>query len=122
MARLVEAALESVPATHSAGNETLEIVEVALPEQLRATMPNGRGFARGELQIIFEPSQGPPYGYMSVSHPRRYPTYEELCRAARASGGPAPNLWIWLPKPEEEKDRQPNTVQLYVVPPEELVG
>jgi hypothetical protein len=120
---LVEAALEPAPATHQAGNETAEIVEAALPEQLREVLPNGRGFVMGELQMIFEPTPGnPPYAHMSVSHPRRYPTYEELRRAARAPGGPAPNLWMWLPKPEEEKSRQPNTVHLYVVPPEGLVG
>lgn len=118
---LVEAALEPSPATHAAGNETSEIVEVALPEQLRETTPNGRGFVMGELQMIFEPSQGPPYGHMSVSHPRRYPTYEELRWAVRVPGGPAPNLWIWLPNSEEEKGRQPNAVHLYVVLPEELV-
>lgn len=119
---LVEAALEGVPSTHSEGGETSEIVEVALPEQMRQGMPNGRGFVMGELQILFEPSQGPPYGHMSVSHPNRYPTYEELSRATRAPGGPAPNLWLWFPKPEEARGLQPNTVHLYVMPPEELLG
>lgn len=58
---LVEAALEPIPSTHGAGNETSEIVEVALPDQLRESMPNGRCFVMGELRIIFEPTQGPPY-------------------------------------------------------------
>lgn len=105
--------------------ETAEILEVSLPEQLREAMPNGRGFRMGDLQIIFEPTQGPPYGHMSVSHPSRYPTYEELTRAAEAPGGEQgkqPNLWMWLPKPEEAEGRQPNTVHLYVMPPEELLG
>ena len=118
----VEAALEAVPSTHSADNESAEIVEAALPEQVRESMPGGRAFVMGELQILFEPSQGPPYGHMSVSHPNRYPTYEELSHAARAPGGPEPNLWAWLPKPEEGRGLQPNTVHLYVMPPEELLG
>lgn len=119
---LIEAALEFAPSTHSAGNENAEIVEVALPEQLRDSIPGGRAFVMGELQILFEPTQGPPYGHMSVSHPNRYPTYEELSHAARAPGGPEPNLWAWLPNPEEARGLQPNTVHLYVMPPEELLG
>lgn len=123
---LVQAAVEPPPqpppSAHAAGNEASEAVEVALLKRLREAMPNGRGFVMGELQVIFEPTQGPPYGHMSVSQPSRYPTYEELSRAARAPGGTAPNLWMRLPKPEEEKGRQPNTVHLYVMPPEELHG
>lgn len=119
----VEAALEGSPSTRSsADGESSEIVEVALPEQVREAMPNGRGFVMGELQILFEPSQSRPYGHMSVSHPNRYPTYEEMSKAARAPSGLAPNLWAWLPKPEEARGLQPNTVHLYVMPPEELLG
>lgn len=124
----VEGMLEGSPATRtresgfSSTNEAAKIVEVALPEQLRDAMPNGRGFRMGELQIIFEPTQGPPHGHMSVSHPRRYPTYEELYRAARAPGGKQPNLWMWIPKPEEAQKLHSNTVHLYVMPPEELLG
>jgi hypothetical protein len=133
----IETVLESAPPTESqepgfsrfsganGGNEASEVVEVALPEQLREAMPNSRGFTMGEIQIIFEPTQGPPSAHMSVSHPSRYPTYEELSRAARAPGGELgkqPNLWMWLPKPDEAQERQPNIVHLYVVPPEELLG
>lgn len=46
-----------------------ELREVPLPEQLRQAMPEGRGFRMGELQIVFEPSEGPPYGHLSVSYP-----------------------------------------------------
>ena len=116
---LIESVLEPAP---SKGEEAPGITEVALPEQLRETMPNGRGFRMGELQIIFEPTEGPPHGHLSVSHPTRYPTYEELSHAALAPGGPPPNLWMWLPKPEKAKRMHPNTVHLYVLPPEELLG
>lgn len=85
-------------------------------------MPRGRGFRMGELQIIFEPTEGPPHGHLSVSHPRRYPTFEELSRAARAPDGPPPNLWAWVPGPEQARGMQPNMVHLYVLPPEELLG
>lgn len=98
-----------------------ELREVPLPEQLRQAVPQGRGFRMGELQIIFEPSAGPPYGHLSVSYPARYPTFEELLGAARAPGGPPPNLWALVPKPEELERMHPYTVHLYVLPPEELL-
>lgn len=100
---------------------TSELREVPLPEQLRQAVPQGRGFRMGELQIIFEPSAGPPYGHLSVSYPARYPTFEELLGAARAPGGPPPNLWALVPKPEELERMHPYTVHLYVLPPEELL-
>ena len=103
-------------------NEQAEIVEVALPEDLWTTMQNGRGFRIGELQVIFEPSEGPPHGHLSVSHPYRYPTFDELLRAAQAPGGPPPNLWAWVPKPAQHENMQPNIVHLYVLPPEGLLG
>lgn len=64
----IESILESAPLT---GNEAPQIVEAALPEQLRNARPKARGFRMGELQIIFEPgeAQGPPHGHLSVSHP-----------------------------------------------------
>lgn len=117
----IESVLKPTPLT---GDETAQIVEVALPEQLRNARPKARGFRMSELQIIFEPgeAQGPPHGHLSVSHPSRYPTYEELSWAARAHGGPPPNLWMWLPKPEKAQRMHRYTVHLYVLPPEELLG
>ena len=102
-----------------------DIVEVALPEKLRQRMPNGRGFTMGEFQIIFEPFDGPPHAHLSISHPGRYPTFEEMLRAARAPGGPSeatPNLWALVPKPEQEHSINARNVHLYVMPPEELLG
>jgi hypothetical protein len=97
-------------------------VEVALPEELRRRMPNARGFRMGELQILFEPVQGPPHAHLSVSHPSRHPTWEEILRARTAPGGPSPNLWAWVPKPEQEGKMNPRTIHLYVLPPEDLLG
>lgn len=98
------------------------LVEVALPEELRRKMPNGRGFRMGELQILFEPVQGPPHAHLSVAHPSRYPTWEEILRARTAPGGPSPNLWAWVPKPEAEDKMNSRTIHLYALPPEELLG
>ncbi len=105
------------------GKET-EITEVALPEQLREKMPRGRGFRMGDFQIIFEPgeAEGPPHGHLSVAHPSRYPTFEELMAAARAPGGPPPNLWALVPKSQQQHSISAKTVHLYVLPPEELLG
>ena len=63
---LIESVLEPAP---SRGEEALGVTEVALPEQLRETIPNGRGFRMGELQIIFEPMEGPPHSWSSVGLP-----------------------------------------------------
>lgn len=100
-----------------------EISRVNLPEALRRSVPNARGYRMGRFQILFEPSDGPPRGHLSVSHPSRYPTWEELLRAREAPGGPPPNLWAWLPKPGEgATGANPYTVHLYVLPPREFLG
>lgn len=100
-----------------------EIVEVALPEQLKRNAPGARGFRMGELQIIFEPT-GDRLGavHFSVSHPTRYPTWDELLRARAAPGGSPPHLWAWLPKPGTEQGLNPYTLHLYLFPPEGFVG
>lgn len=114
----VRAAFES-----PGGQPTQEIVEVALPEQFRRKVPNARGFRMGELQIVFEPTNERLGGaHFSVSHPTRRPTWEELLRARAAPGGPPPHLWAWLPKPGTDPGMNPNTVHLYLFPPEGLVG
>ena len=120
----VESILRSPPeASGNAGeDEQHEIVEVDLPEGLQRQMPNGRGFRMGEFQIIFEPHQGPPHGHLSISHPSRYPAFEELQDAAGAPGGPAPNLWALVPKPQQRQSMTGKTVHLYVMPPQELLG
>lgn len=97
-----------------------EIYPVALPEEMRSARPDAQGFVMGPLQIIFEPHQGPPHAHISVSHASRYPTWEEIQRAVTAPGGPAPNLWAWLPNPEQDSGSY--TVNLYLLPPEELLG
>lgn len=95
---------------------------MALPEKLRQAMPGSRGFRMGAIEIVFEPTQIPPHGHLSISHPSRYPTFAEVLRAAKAPGGPPPNLWALVSKSEQAETMQPNTVHLYVLPPEELIG
>jgi len=97
-----------------------EPVEVALPEALRRRMPQGRAFVMGELQIMFEPTEAG--AHLSVSHPRRFPSWEEIRRASTAPGGQPPNLWAWVPKAEDAPGVQRYVIHLYVVPPEELLG
>ena len=104
-----------------------EIVEVALPEQLREKMPSSAGRAfrmNDEFQILFDPgeSNGPPHAHLSISHPRRYPSFEELQDAAWAPGGRPPNLWALVPGPDQQHSIASKTVHLYVLPPEELLG
>jgi hypothetical protein len=100
-----------------------EIVEVVLPEEFRRRVPNACGFRMGELQIIFEPTEESLGAvHFSVSHPTRYPTWEELLRARAAPGGPPPHLWAWLPKPGTDAGMNPYTLHLHLFPPEGLVG
>lgn len=99
-----------------------EIVEVALPEDLRRKMPKSRKFRMGKLKIIFEPTTKElGLVHLTVSHPTRYPTWEELLRARTTVGTP-PNLWAWLPKPGREPGLDPHTIHVYFVPPEGFVG
>ena len=103
--------------------EQEEIVEVELAEDFVREHPKARGFRMGELKIVFRPTtKRDGVVHFSVSHPFRYPTWEELLRARTAPGGPPPHLWAWLPKPGTEPGIDPYTLHLYFVPPEGFVG
>lgn len=116
---LVQAVLEPPGAT----GDREEIVEVAPPEELGRKLPNARVFRMGRLKIIFEPTtKALGVVHLSVSHPTRNPTWEELLRARTAVDGPPPHLWAWLPKPGTGAGMDPYTRHLYFVPPEEFVG
>lgn len=113
--------LEALGPPASKGDE--EIAEVALPERFRSKSPDARGFVMGEPQIIFEPTADRLGGvHFSVSHPNRYPTWEEVLRARTAPGGPPPHLYAWLPKPGTEPASSRYTLHLYLFPPEGFVG
>lgn len=99
-----------------------EIVEVALRDAFREAHPRARGFRMGEFQIIFEPFAGPPHAHLSISHPSRYPTFEEILQAASAPGVAPPNLWALVPERGQQHSIFDKTVHLYVLPPEELLG
>ncbi len=60
--------------------------------------------------------------HLSISHPSRYPTFEEIWRAARAPGETHPNLWALVPMPADQPLTARKTVNLYVLPPENLLG
>lgn len=72
-------------------------VEVAVPDALRQRLPNARVFRMGELQIILE--RGPEGLIISVSHPNRNPTWNEVLRARLAVGPDVPALWALVPPP-----------------------
>ncbi len=54
-------------------------VPARVPEELRKRAPGVRGFRLGRVEILAEPK---PTGWrLSVSHPERWPTWEELMLA-----------------------------------------
>ena len=116
----------STPEKSTVANHEPEIVEVAPPEALAERMPGGRTFRMGEIQIIFNQTEEPPYGHLSVSHPTRYPTWEEILLARTAPGGLMPNLFVFVPKEDGSRDRTDSltrrSVELFVAPPVELIG
>ncbi len=101
-----------------------EIVEVVLRNAYRKDHPRARGFKMGEFQIIFEPGEagGPPHAHLSISHPSRYLTFEEILQAASAPGVAPPNLWALVPESGQQHSIFEKTVHLYVRPPEGLIG
>ena len=116
----------STPEKSTVANHEPEIVEVAPPEALAERMPGGRTFRMGEIQIIFNQTEEPPYGHLSVSHPTRYPTWEEILLARTATGGLMPNLFVFVPKEGESRDETNSltrrSIELFVAPPVELMG
>lgn len=90
----VEEVLEPPERSPDAGEAP---VEVALPEALSRRLPGARGFRMGELQIILE--RGRQGMHISVSHPRRSPTWDEMLRIRAVAGPDAPALWAWMPPP-----------------------
>ena len=116
----------SPPEKSTAANHEPEIVEVAPPEALAERMPGGRTFRMGEIQIIFNQTEEPPYGHLSVSHPTRYPTWEEILLARTAPGGLMPNLFVFVPKEDGSRDGTDSltrrSIELFVAPPVELMG
>ena len=75
-----------------------EPVEVRLPERTRRRTPGARGFRMGELSIMAEEeSTG---WHLSVSHPSRYPSLDEMFRSWRATGTDATEgLWCFAGRP-----------------------
>ena len=115
----------SSPGKAEENGPSKQIIEVALPKAFREARPGARGFRMGELQIIFELQtlkNGVRNGHLSVSHPTRYPTIDELFEARYAPGGSVRNLWLHIPKPEQQNVAAPYTLHMDVVPPAEKIG
>ena len=116
----------SPPEKSTVANHEPEIVEVAPPEALAEKMPGGRTFRMDEIQTIFNQTEEPPYGHLSVSHPTHHPTWEEILLARTAPGGLMPNLFVFVPREAGSGDGTNRltrrSVELFVAPPVELMG
>ena len=116
----VEAILRPPEADPGASGVDAKLVEVAVPEQLRKKLPNARCFVMGPLQITLDPLDNPPNAHLTVSHPGRYPTQDELRQLAKTIWKTPKNLWSWVPKPEQ--DTGSYVMHLFVIPPRDLLG
>jgi hypothetical protein len=105
------AEVEGVLAPRPAGRP----VEVAVPEELRCANPKIRGFVMGEVQILAELTKD---GFvMTVSHPDRYPTFDELLRSRAVVGRGGPPLYAEVPPLGREPPAHRFVVSLHESPP-----
>jgi hypothetical protein len=88
--------------------------EAPLDPAYQERFPQARGFTVGTAQGIMSPEE---YGWhISVSHPERYPTWEELQAAASLLEG-APAMWAMVPLQENVGGIASNVVHLFERPP-----
>jgi hypothetical protein len=95
-------------------SEELRPVEVNLPPEYRERVPQARAFRIGEVQIIAEPEAGG--WHVSVSHPGRYPTWEEL-RAASGVVNGVSSMWAYMPLSGGPGPYASNVIHLFETPP-----
>lgn len=93
-------------------------VEVTLPPDSHHSHPQIRGFRMGQLQITAK--QEPNGWHVSVSHPERYPTWEELVRAREVTGDRFLTLFAHMPAPGGDMGINRYIVHLYETIPENL--
>lgn len=96
-----------------------EVEEVDPPAEVFRAAPGTRAFRVGDLRVQFSPAR--PTGddatpYLRVTHPDRYPLWEEVLLAAAAVVGEdsRPELWARLPRTRHEEEGPPWAVRLYV--------
>lgn len=86
--------------------------------RLRSPYPGAEAWQYGECRVILsqEWHRGALRWHMSISHPERYPTWDEL-RDARYTFTPSDVVMVMvLPQPEQYVNTHPNVFQLHECP------
>jgi hypothetical protein len=97
--------------------EELRPVEVDPTPEYRAQFPQARAFQSREVRIIAMPEAGG--WHVTVSHPERYPTWEELRAAAGVVSG-VQTMWVYMPLAGGPGPVASNVIHLFESPPPEL--
>ncbi len=86
-------------------------VPARMPEELKKQVPNARGFRLGRVEIVVEPK---PTGWrLSVSHPERWPTWEELMLARGVTRDTALTFAAMIPAAKAPPDGRGFVVDLF---------
>lgn len=94
------------------------------PIRLPSPMPHADAYSFGECRVIVaqEPNAlGRMHWHLSVSHPSRYPTWDELRDARYTFVPPHITMVMVLPPPSQYVNTHPNCMQLHEVPEAEAV-
>jgi hypothetical protein len=91
-------------------------VEVAPAPAYRERFPTARAFRIGSVQILAAEEAGG--WHVSVSHPERFPTWEELRAAAGVASGVSA-MWVYVPLDGEPGAIASNVIHLFETPPVE---
>jgi hypothetical protein len=91
---------------------------------VRGTLePGTKAYRWGDLTVFVSPPMGPRHGWhLSISHPDRYPTWDEI-KAARFRFLPNDvTMAMLLPPKEEYVNLHPNCFQLWEIDAETQVA
>jgi hypothetical protein len=94
--------------------EELRPVEVDPGPWYREHLPGARTFRIAGVQITASPEAGG--WHVSVSHPDRYPTWEELRAAAGVVSG-VQTMWIYMPLAGGPGPIASNVIHMFETPP-----
>jgi hypothetical protein len=86
-------ALQRLKAALKPEVKELRPVEVEPAPELRARFPTARTYRIGEVQIIATPEE--VGWHVSVNHPERHPTWDELHAASSVAG--VSTMWAYMP-------------------------
>lgn len=83
-------------------------------KEIRSPLPYTKAFRWGDLSVIT--AEEPTGWHISISHPHRYPSWDEI-KAARYTLCPKEiTMAMYLPPPDEFVNLHPNCFHLYQVP------